>query len=443
MKKIIIPVVVIIFGAVGALAYKSLKIEKIPSLLDRRVADSDVNEWKHIKMSVDELHSKIRKNLNDNTSRLRLAEIYIEEGNISRVHFYYYYSAALNLLNYVIDNSAEESAIVAQAKLNKASLLLSLNQFGQVLKICNELSESPKVNEIKFDAFVGIGDYANAKRIADHMQSSGLDLKLCVRLASLYEIKGNITEAKDILKRGLDSDSTNKDLIWEARYKLGMLFEKEEDLVKAEEIFKDILAENPEHVFAKSGIARIKSANRDYESAVEMLEAIYNSNSLMLFKQDIARIYKNAGRMNDARKEVQDIINIIEEGEKVGCNYDLVRASLYSEILEDFDLAFIYAERAKNIYPENVDINKVLSLIYYKLGKYGDASYYLNKANSIQANDPSLMCLSGLLKCKTGNSQEGIVIIKRAMAQMHYHCGALTGEAQYLLSKEDLSVSIK
>ena len=83
MKKIIIPVIVILFGAAGALAYKSLKIEKIPSLLDRHVADSEVNEWKQIKILVDDLHLKKTKKSNHNNTRLRLAEIYINEGNIS------------------------------------------------------------------------------------------------------------------------------------------------------------------------------------------------------------------------------------------------------------------------------------------------------------------------------------------------------------------------
>ncbi|WP_370568873.1 tetratricopeptide repeat protein [Sporocytophaga myxococcoides] len=163
----------------------------------------------------------------------------------------------------------------------------------------------------------------------------------------------------------------------------------------------------------------------------------------MLFKEDIARVYKNTGRINDARKEVQDIVNTIEEGEKAGYNYDLVRARLYCEILEDFDLAIIYAERAKERWPEHVDLNKALALIYYKLGKYEDANYYLTKATSVQLNNPSLMCLSGLLKYKAGNSKEGIVILKKAMQQMHNQHSILTVEAHDLISKNDLSVSMK
>jgi len=446
MKKIIIPVVVIIFGAVGALAYKSLRIEKIPSLLDRPVADSDLNEWKHIKKNVDELHSKIRKNSEDNSSRLVLAKIYVNEGNVSGKHFYYY-SAVLDLLNYIIDNSPEADAIRTEARLNKASLLLSLNQFEQAIEICNELSEeghkSQQLNEIKFDAFVGIGDYTNAQKTADHMKAFGFDLKVCTRIAALDEIKGDLTKAKNTLMKGLESGNTNKDLTWRAQYKLGTLYEKDADLVKAEEIYKSILAENSGYPFAKAGIARIKAAHKDYEGAVVMLEAAYKSSSAMLFKQDIAQIYKNSGRTNDARKEVQDIVNTIEEGEKAGCNYDLIRARLYSEILEDFDLALIYAERAKNRWPENVDLNKVLSLIYYKLGEYEDANYYLGKATSVQSNDPSLMVLSGLLKYKTGNFKEGIDMIKKAMRHMHFQYSILTVEAHDLISKNDLSVSMR
>ncbi|MBO9699022.1 MAG: tetratricopeptide repeat protein [Sporocytophaga sp.] len=446
MKKIIIPVVVIIFGAVGALAYKSLRIEKIPSLLDRPVADSDVNEWKHIKRRVDELHSKIRKNSEDNTSRLLLAEIYANEGNISGKHFYYY-SAVLDLLNYIIENSAEADSIRTEARLNKASLLLSLNQFEQAKDICNELSEeghkSQRLSEINFDAFIGIGDYTNAQKVVDQMKASGFDLKVLTRIAMLDEIKGDLTKAKSELKKGLDSGSTNKDLTWRAQYKLGTLYEKEADLAKAEEIYKSILTDNSGYPFAKAGIARIKAANNDYEGAVTMLEAAYKSNAVMVFKQDIALIYKNTGRINDAKKEVQDIVNSIEEGEKAGCNYDLVRARLYSEILEDFDLALIYAERAKERWPENVDLNKVLSLIFYKLGEYEDAGYYLNKATSVQPNEPSLMCLSGLLKYKRGNSKEGIDMIKKAMHQLHYQHSILTVEANDLIAKNDLSISLK
>ncbi|WP_028978709.1 tetratricopeptide repeat protein [Sporocytophaga myxococcoides] len=446
MKKIIIPVVVIIFGAVGALAYKSLRIEKIPSLLDRPVADSDVNEWKQIKKQVDELHSRIRKNSEDNNSRLVLANIYANEGSISGKHFYYY-SAVLDLLNYIIDNAAEGDAIRIEARLNKASLLLSLNQFEQAIEICNELAEeghkSLQLSEISFDAFIGIGDYANAQKIADQLNAFGFNLKVLTRIAILDEIKGDLTKAKNELKKGLDSGNTNKDLIWSAQYKLGTLYEKESDFVKAEEIYNNILSESGGYPFAKAGIARIKAANKDYEGAVAMLEAAYKSNSLMVFKQDIALIYKKTGRINDARKEVQDIVNSIEEGEKAGCNYDLERARLYSEILEDFDLALIYAERAKNIRPENVDLNKVLSLIFYKLGEYEDAAYYLSKATSVQPNDPSMMCLSGLLKYKTGNLKEGIDIIKKAMHQLHYQHSILTVEAHDLIAKNDLSISMR
>ncbi|MCR6637617.1 MAG: hypothetical protein NVV82_01080 [Sporocytophaga sp.] len=446
MKKIIIPVIVIVFGAAGALAYKSLKIEKIPSLLERHVAYSEANEWKQIKMLVDELHLKIRKNSNDNNSRLRLSEIYINEGNISGKH-YYYYSAALNLLNFIIDNSEDDEVIRAEARLNKASLLLTLNQFEMALEICNELSVEghiyQKLSEIKFDALVGIGDYINAHKIADYMLASGFGLKAYTRIATLDEIKGDLPKAKESLEKGLESGKSNKELIMTAQYRLGALYEKESDFVKAEEIYKGILAVDSGYAYAKAGRARIKAANKENEKAVAMLEEAYILNPVISFKQDMAQVYKYSGRINDARKEVQDIINTIEEGEKGGCNYDLVRAKLYTEILEDFDLALIYAERAKDRWPENVDLNIALALIYYKIGKYEEANYYLKKATSIQMNNPSLLCLSGLLKHKAGNSKEGIDILKKAMQQMHFQYSILTVEAHDLISKNDLSVSMK
>lgn len=58
-------------------------------------------------------------------------------------------------------------------------------------------------------------------------------------------------------------------------------------------------------------------------------------------------------------------------------------------------------------------------------------------------NNPSLLCLSGLLKHKAGNSKEGIDILKKAMQQMHFQYSILTVEAHDLISKNDLSVSMK
>lgn len=447
MKKIIIPVVVIIIGAFGALAYKSLnKNEKIPLLLDRQVSDSEVSEWKEVKRQVEELHASLRRNPGDNTSRLKLAEIFINEGKSSGKH-YYYYSAAQNLLNFIIESSSNVDAVRTKAMLHKASLLLSLNQFEQALEVCIALSydgyDSLFVNEMKFEALLGIGDYERAKEIAELMRRTESNLKMYTRLARLCEIKGDLKGAKDFLLKGLSVDASDQELVLMAKYKMGCLFEQEGDLRTAEEIFKGILAIDSGEAFAKSGMARIMVKNKKYAEAVHMLEEAYKVNPLIVFKEDIARTYKIAGRMNDARKEVQDIVNDLEEGEKTGCNYDLIRANIYCEILEDYDLALIYAERARSRWPENVDLNKLLAIIYYKVGDNENAELYLKKAAQVQENNPQISCLSGLLKYKSGEVKEGISIMKKSVPKLNFYYCSVAFEAEDLIAKNDISLSVK
>ena len=130
MKKsyILNGVLIIIIVAAAGLFYQYRNVQDpIPPLKERTGPISVTSEWLNTKAAIQGLQRKLREKPNDLQSKLLLAFAYMQEARITGEHPYYY-PAALNLINDILDQEPDNPALMYEATVAKASIQLSLHQ---------------------------------------------------------------------------------------------------------------------------------------------------------------------------------------------------------------------------------------------------------------------------------------------------------------------------
>ena len=97
------------------------------------------------------------------------------------------------------------------------------------------------------------------------------DLRSYSRAAHLREVHGDITGARRAMKLACDAGVIGLETRAWTLYQLGNLYLKEGKLDTAEYIYKGILEERADYSYALSGLAQIRSANKDYKSAIQFM----------------------------------------------------------------------------------------------------------------------------------------------------------------------------
>ena len=135
--------------------------------------------------------------------KIKLAEVFINEARITGEHGHYY-PAALQMLNSILDKPSENDDITFRALSHKAGVLLSLHQFAEALEVGQKaVTLNPynaHIHGVLVDAYVELGEYEAAVKMADKMVSIRPDLRSYARVSYLREIHGDVDGAIAAMK---------------------------------------------------------------------------------------------------------------------------------------------------------------------------------------------------------------------------------------------------
>jgi tetratricopeptide (TPR) repeat protein len=197
MKKNIIYIflLVVFIAAVTVIfhKYKSSKNSSEPevySLLPRKGAAAQTNEWFKVKEQSYKLLETIRNDPKDTRSLIQLATLYIQEARITG-NYAYYDKAALKYVNDAlkIDNTDFEATTL------KAIIYLSQHHFADGLELAQKAKSINPYNAyvygISVDGNVEMGNYKAAVEDADKMVSIRPDIRSYARVSYLREIYGD------------------------------------------------------------------------------------------------------------------------------------------------------------------------------------------------------------------------------------------------------------
>lgn len=410
----------------------------IPPLLNREGPISSTSEWLNTKKAIEGLQAQLRLKPTDYKAKLLLAMAYMQEARVTGEHPYYY-PAALDLLDEVVDETAATDDLHFQALVAKSSVLLSLHHFDEALELGQQIVQinphQAEIYGILCDAHVELGHYPQAIEAADKMASLKPNLTAYSRISYLREIHGDLEGAIEAMKWAVSAGLPGLEQTAWTRVTLGKLYEKKGDLANAELQYQRALDETPHYAFAIAGQARVKASQQHFDEAIALYKKAADIIPEFSFTEELASVYDIMGNPQKAKEVAQEVVPMLQEDAEAGHVVDLELANLYVKLLDNSEKALDYAQNELEKRPANIDVHKCLALIYYKLNNWNKANEHLAVANKTKRNDPELLLLSGLIHYKSGEKQRGTALIKQSLVANPYQQEALAMEAKQLLAK--------
>lgn len=369
--------------------------EGFPKLLDRSPAIQNGKEWEKVQNLYVAYRQKLIEDPRDNTTRLALATLFVNEARISGEHGHYY-PAALAVLD-GIPGDAGDADIRFRALSAKAGIQLSLHDFTNALATAKEAVAINPYNAQIYgalvDANVELGHYDEAVAMADKMVSIRPDLRSYARVSYLREIYGDVEGAIEAMKLAVSAGYPGYEQTAWTRLNLGKLYEHYHSLEEAEQQYQAILVERPDYPFAIAALGDVALQRKDYEAAESLLKKAAAIIPEFSFHESLARMYKAQGREPEFQATVEGLLQMFSEDTESGHDMCLEYAKLYANLLDDPDKALEYGLQEYNRRPDNIDVNRVLASIYFKKGDAEAANRYLEVASRTHARYPELKAL--------------------------------------------------
>ncbi|QNF31315.1 tetratricopeptide repeat protein (plasmid) [Adhaeribacter swui] len=430
-------VLLVIAGIVLFQKYQN-QSKPIPPLRERQGPISTTSEWLNTKAAIQGLQRKLREQPGDLKSKLLLAFAYMQEARVTGEHPYYY-PAALQLVEEILDREPDDQVLMYEATVAKATIQLSLHQFAKALKTGKAALEindrGAAVYGVLCDANVELGHYEEAIAMADKMASLRPDLKSYSRVSYLREINGDMPGAIEAMQLAVDAGFPGLEQTAWVTVTLGSLYEKTGDLKSAEAQYNQTLAQSPNYAFALGGLGRLAVKQKDYQTAEKLFTQAAGIIPEFSFQEELVRLYQQQGRTLKAQATMEDLLKGLEEDQEAGHVVDLELANIHLHLGKDPAKALLYALKEYHRRPDNIDVCKALAEIYYQKRDYRTAATYLKKATRTSSQEASLVCLEGLITYHLGDQVQGAHLIQKSLVLNPYQNTTLSTEGQQLVNK--------
>ena len=380
-------------------------------LLPRKIQSNDA-EWGAAKKNTDNLLAKIKLNPGDTKSLLALANDYVLEARASG-NIAYYDKAAFKTIENVLHMDPNNY----EALLLKALLQLSQHHFADGL-VTAKKAEGINVNNafvygLLVDANIEMGNYDSAVNAADKMISIRPDLRSYSRIAYLREIYGDYTGSIDAMKLAVAAGVPGEESTEWCRVQLGKLYENRGEINNAKFQYDLSIAARPGYAYALAGLGRLAAFENKNDSAVYFYQQAQNEINDLGIKESLAITYSNAGQSDKAAALNEEVIEEMNKNAQqsiddptLGHYSDKELAYAYLQN-NDYDKALEHGLAEYNRRPKNIDVNETMAWIYYKRNEITKALPYAIAATTTHSMNPVLLCVTGLVYTKTGNTLKG------------------------------------
>ncbi len=400
MKRITLTL--LIFMVLFSACTKSQKEQEVhssitPSLLDRHEFIQNGKEWERVQNSYAAALLKVSKDQTNVDAYLKLAEVFINEARITGEHGHYY-PGALKVLNKGLSVEDKTDDQEFQLLSLKASVMLSQHEFQTALALGKKAQllnpYNAQIYGVLVDAFVELGDYENAVLMADKMINIRPDLRSYSRVSYLRELHGDIHGAIEAMNLAVAAGYPGTEQTAWARLTLGNLHQKKNDLVAAQQQFELVLEERKNYPFALAALAQVYFEKGEEDKAESILLESIDIIPEVGFYEQMAVLFKRQNRHEELVKIKKEILLMLEDDVSSGHNMNMEYASLYLDLFEDSKKALSYAKKEYKKRPDNVEVNKLLALIYQEEGANDLAKNHAQKALKTGAIFPELSALN-------------------------------------------------
>ncbi|MDZ4795324.1 MAG: transposase [Bacteroidota bacterium] len=368
----------------------------IPALFERQGELAKAAEWQKTKEKVAELNQKIIKQSNDIKSRLQIAVIYMTEARITGEHPYYY-PAILKILDGVLALDGKNF----EAHVYKASVKLSQHHFGEAKEIAEKAKninpDNAYIYGVLVDANVELGNYEEAVKMSDMMQTLKPSLESYSRASYLREIYGDYPGAIEAMKMAVQAGLPGSEPFCWSKKTLAHLFEKTGNWQAAQQQYEDILAIRPSYAFALEGMARVEKNRKNYPRALELLNQASVIMPEFSFQEEMADIYNMQGDAQKSKEKYLEVIIMLKKDEASGHTVALEMCKIYTKA-GMYDQAFDEAMKEYEKRPLNIDVNQALAWASFKKNEKEKAREYIKVALQTGSKDPELLERAALIE---------------------------------------------
>ncbi|MEW6195379.1 MAG: tetratricopeptide repeat protein [Bacteroidota bacterium] len=416
-KKFLTGVLIIVFTAVGIIAYNNFFVcEKIPALLPR-TNDSNVSaEYLNAQRTVDYYREQIRKNPGDPKNYVELAQVFLQEARVTGKD-HEYVPSAMDL----IDRALALDKTNLDAKLTKANIFLTQHQFEKTKEIGEWAVEKYPYSSSAFailtDAYVELGEYEKAVKTCDKLLSIKPDLRAYSRASYIRELHGQKESAISAMRLAADAGVTGQENRAWVLYNLGNLYLQAGKIDTAAFIYNGILQERPSYAFAQAGLSKVMIAKKNYSLALKHSIKAFELMPEHSFIEQKADLYLAMGKKEVEKKLINEVIVALKEDEARGWNVDLELARFCLNHNVNLKEAFTRAEREFKRRGNNIEVKTVYAIALYKMNNLNRAVKIIDEAVRFNPQNPLTHYYAGVIYSALGKSDFAIHHLEKSLTK--------------------------
>ena len=419
-------IIILLFCAVGTTSLLSCanKKESIPALLERKKALGSDEERANIQSVYNKAVDALNKNPDDMQQYVNLASVFVAEGRVTGNNTYYD-NAAMKMLAQVIDGKTANQDIMFQALNVKSAIQLNMHQFKDALETARQGEALNSFNAGIYgalvDANVEMGNYDEAVKDCDKMMSIRPDIRSYARASYLRQIYGQNAGSIEAMKMAVEAGLPGSENTEWARTTLADLYLNNGNLDSAYILYKTSLVFRPDYPFALIGMARVEKARKNYDAAITQTRNAIQVVSEVAFVSLLGDLYELKGDKEKAADTRNDVIKLLEEGQKEEPADALVKHNVSREMATAYlaagqlDNALKYAQTDLAMRPENIDANELAAWIYYRKGDFANAKIHAAKMLATNTKNAGKLYEAGAIFNSSGDSDKGHQLIAEAL----------------------------
>ena len=427
MKKgnfILCVLCIIVFYSLHTACNFAEKANAYPTILARKDSLGNATEGATLLQLYKNYTSILSKDSNDDLSRLKLVELYINEARVTG-NLTYYNNASMKVLSTILNRKMTSKDIRYQALAYKATILLSLHQFVEAKKVAQEaVILNPYDADIYgalVDANVEIGDYAEAVKMCDKMMSIRPDIRSYSRTSYIRQLHGDNQGAIQAMRLAVESGAQGQENTEWARVQLGDLYLNTGHADTAKMLYESALYARPNYPYAEMGLSKMYATEKKYDEAITHCKNAIRLMSEASFISYMGELYKLKGDIAKANEVHKDVLDLTLEGEaenekealaKHNGNREIAQAYLH---VGKYNEALQFAQKDLAMRPKNMDANELVAWIYFLKNDHINAKKHINEAMALNTQQASLLYKASLIYNKAGETDKALVLNNSAL----------------------------
>ncbi|MGR8979384.1 MAG: tetratricopeptide repeat protein [Gammaproteobacteria bacterium] len=312
-----------------------------------------------------------------------------------------------------------EQALKIQPDWDKALILQTQIAFASgdlkgaaelLRKASQKYPDNVQINKMLAQVLIKTGAYEEAAEVYRKLtELDSEDVESRFALGLVYLQIGQDDKAEDIFKKLLETDKTRN----QASFYLGKLEEKRDNVKKALAWYDKVSGEPFEFEAPLSAVSLL-AKQKQFKEAEERLKSMETR-----FPKQKVRILIMQAEIFSQQKEYQKAFNLLTTAliQYPDDNSLLYTRALMAERVGKLD---VLEDDLKKILDKDPDNAEALNALGYSLldypDRYAEAEQYLQKALSLQPDEPVIIDSYGWLQFKLGNASKALIFLEKAYA---------------------------